>query len=79
MASFRHHEYVHCTQYIYNSGALYIQKKKNLITILFTKQGHIRLVDFGMCVGKMYREEFLPSNFCGTPEYMAPEVYFFSI
>jgi len=36
--------------------------------------GHISLVDFGMCVGKMYREDLLPSNFCGTPEYMAPEV-----
>ena len=36
------------------------------------KNGHIRLVDFGMCQGQMYREELLPSNFCGTPEYMAP-------
>ncbi|RWS02563.1 protein kinase 4-like isoform X7 [Dinothrombium tinctorium] len=27
-----------------------------------------------MCQCKTYREECLPSNFCGTPHYMAPEV-----
>lgn len=24
--------------------------------------------------GKIYRKEFMPSDFCGTIEYMAPEV-----
>lgn len=34
---------------------------------MLDKDGHIRLVDFGMCQLKIYRQECLPSNFCGTP------------
>ncbi|XP_075677336.1 uncharacterized protein LOC113795898 isoform X2 [Dermatophagoides pteronyssinus] len=51
-----------------------IYRDLKLDNVMIANDGHIRLVDFGMCVGKMYREEFLPSNFCGTPEYMAPEI-----
>lgn len=43
-----------------------------LDNILLDSKGHIRLVDFGMCQCRSYREEMLPSNFCGTPgEYLA--------
>ncbi|KAH9404777.1 hypothetical protein TYRP_000608 [Tyrophagus putrescentiae] len=61
--------------------ALWFMHKRSIIyrdlkldNIMIYQDGHIRLVDFGMCQGKMYREELLPCNFCGTPEYMAPEI-----
>ncbi|KAI1285991.1 putative protein kinase C delta type -like protein [Halotydeus destructor] len=51
-----------------------IYRDLKLDNIVLDKDGHIRLVDFGMCQCKIYKEECLPSNFCGTPEYMAPEI-----
>lgn len=35
--------------------------------------GHVRLTDFGLAKIGMQREE-LTDSFCGSPEYMAPEV-----
>lgn len=58
--------------FMHKRGIIYRDLK--LDNIMIFHDGHIRLVDFGMCQGKMYREELLPSNFCGTPEYMAPEI-----
>ena len=41
--------------------------------ILFDSHGHVVLTDFGLC-----KEDVAPggvtSTFCGTPEYLAPEV-----
>jgi serine/threonine protein kinase len=35
--------------------------------------GHIKLTDFGLCkIG--LEEEDITNSFCGSPEYMAPEV-----
>jgi len=40
--------------------------------ILLDTQGHVRLTDFGL--SKRYQEGEQAMTFCGTPEYLAPEV-----
>nr|XP_046912754.1 putative protein kinase C delta type homolog isoform X1 [Dermatophagoides farinae]XP_046912761.1 putative protein kinase C delta type homolog isoform X2 [Dermatophagoides farinae] len=71
-AKFYSSEMICALWFLHKRGIIYRDLK--LDNVMVANDGHIRLVDFGMCVGKMYREEFLPSNFCGTPEYMAPEI-----
>ncbi len=41
--------------------------------ILLDKDGHIRLTDFGLCKEEM-TQGAMTETFCGTPEYMAPEI-----
>mmetsp|Transcript_23226 Transcript_23226/g.22797 ORF Transcript_23226/g.22797 Transcript_23226/m.22797 type:complete len:142 (-) Transcript_23226:344-769(-) len=40
--------------------------------ILLGEDGYIKLADFGL--SKLVDEDKLSNSFCGTPEYMAPEV-----
>ncbi len=39
--------------------------------ILLDEQGHVRLTDFGLCKRIAHEKA---TTFCGTPEYLAPEV-----
>lgn len=41
--------------------------------ILLDETGHIILTDFGLCKDGL-KESETTSTFCGTPEYLAPEV-----
>lgn len=41
--------------------------------ILLDLEGHIRIADFGLSKPNMDEEEYAYS-FCGSPEYMAPEM-----
>ncbi|XP_018096727.1 serine/threonine-protein kinase Sgk2 isoform X1 [Xenopus laevis] len=57
--------------YLHSQNIIYRDLKPE--NILLDSQGHVVLTDFGLCKEGMEPEE-TTSTFCGTPEYLAPEV-----
>ena len=41
--------------------------------MLIDNEGHIRITDFGLSKTGM-RQHVMTHSFCGTPEYLAPEI-----
>ncbi|RKP32768.1 kinase-like protein [Metschnikowia bicuspidata] len=64
-------EVLSALDFFHKNGIVYRDLK--LDNILLTPLGHIKLGDYGLCKENMW-EGCSTSTFCGTPEFMAPEI-----
>ncbi len=57
-------------EYLHSKGIVYRDLKPE--NILMDDQGYLKLADFGMA--KKLKDDEKAMSFCGTPEYLAPEI-----
>lgn len=58
--------------YLHSAGVVYRDLKPE--NILLDNEGHLVLTDFGLCKEGLVDSDQTTATFCGTPEYLAPEV-----
>ncbi|KAF7299216.1 Protein kinase C [Mycena indigotica] len=70
-AKFYASEVLLALEYFHKNGIIYRDLK--LDNILLTLDGHVKVADYGLCKEEMWYGK-TTSTFCGTPEFMAPEI-----
>lgn len=70
-AKFYASEVLLALEYFHSNGIIYRDLK--LDNILLTLDGHVKVADYGLCKEDMWYGQ-TTSTFCGTPEFMAPEI-----
>ncbi|THG97780.1 hypothetical protein EW026_g4282 [Hermanssonia centrifuga] len=70
-AKFYASEVLLALEYFHANGIIYRDLK--LDNILLTTDGHVKVADYGLCKEEMWFGS-TTSTFCGTPEFMAPEI-----
>jgi len=70
-AKFYTAEIISGMEYLHSHGVIYRDLKPE--NLLLSHKGHVIMTDFGLSKEGLYYDE-RTSTFCGTPEYLAPEI-----
>jgi serine/threonine protein kinase len=65
-------ECVLALEYLHSKGVVYRDVKPE--NILIDADGHVKLTDFGLSKADLKANNDMTESFCGTTEYLAPEI-----
>mmetsp|Transcript_30308 Transcript_30308/g.46273 ORF Transcript_30308/g.46273 Transcript_30308/m.46273 type:complete len:590 (-) Transcript_30308:785-2554(-) len=71
-ARFYSAEIILAIRYVHSLGIIYRDLKPE--NVLLDARGHVRLTDFGLSKEGISNSSSGANSFCGTPEYLAPEI-----